>query len=386
MAWSDIIGQQRVKDYLTHVLRARRVAHAYLFVGPEGTGKDAVALELAKVIHCERGGEEACDACSSCLRVRTLNHPDIHFVTALPRGKDEGNDDGPLDKLLEGELRVIQQELRAKGENPYARITIPKANVIKVNSIREVRREASMTTSDRRQRVTILSQAELMNDEAANMLLKTLEEPAGHTMLILTTSKREQLLPTIQSRCQLLRFDPIPEEDLRHALAERRKVQSHQALLTARLAGGSYTRALELLSEDLLQARRDVVQFIRLALSGSILGAFDEVDRIAELKEKGIYRRFLLLLLMWCRDAMVLASGGSVLNEDQQEDLHKFVARFPGADLPRVLAGIERALTLLDRNIHPKLLLFNLILLLRTAVPVDAPMGHPGALVPLENS
>ncbi len=385
MPWSDIIGQLRVKDYFLHVIRSQRLAHAYLFVGPEGSGKDATALELAKVIHCERGGEDACGTCTSCLHVQSMSHPDVQFVTALPRGKDEGNDDGPLDKVAPSDVHLIQEELQAKGADPYHQIVLPRANVIKVSSIREVRRESSMTTSDRRTRVTIISQAERMNDEASNTLLKTLEEPSGETLLILTTARREQILPTIQSRCQVIRFEALTEEEIRTALMERRGVPAGQAEVTARLAGGGFTRAVGLLTEDLLQARRDVVQFVRLALSGSLIGVFDDIDRLVELKEKELYRRFLLLLLMWCRDAMVLMSGGTVINQDQAEDLAKFIAKFPEADLPRVLGGIERALSLLDRNIHPKLLLINLVLLLRSAIPT-APLGHPGSLVSMEAS
>ncbi len=385
MPWSDVIGQSRVKEYFLHVIRSKRLAHAYLFVGPEGSGKDALALELAKVLHCERGGEEACGTCPSCLRILAMGHPDVQFVTALPRGKDEGNDDGPLDKLSVAEVRLVQEEFQTKGKDPYHEIVLPKANVIKVNSIREIRRESSMTTSDRRTRVTIISQAERMNDEASNVLLKTLEEPSGETLLILTTAKREQILPTIQSRCQVVRFESLSEEEIRDALVQRRGVPADQAAITARLAGGGYTRAVGMLTEDLLQARRDVVQFVRFALSNSLVAVFDEIDRIAESKEKELYRRFLLLLLMWCRDAMVLVAGGTIINRDQEDDLGKFITRFPDADLPRVLAGIERALALLDRNIHPRLLFINLVLLLRSAIP-PVPLGHPGSLVPTEIS
>jgi len=383
MPWTDVIGQQRVKNYFLHAFRSNRLAHAYLFVGPEGTGKDAMALEIARVLHCERGGDEACGSCSSCMRLRAMQHPDVRFVMALPRGKDEGNDDAPLDKLSEQEVRLVQEQLRAKGADPYHRIVLPKANVIKVNSIREIRRESPMTTSDRRKRVIIISQAERMNDEAANMLLKTLEEPSGETMLILTTAKSEQILPTIQSRCQVVRFDGLSEDEIRRALIDRRGVDPAEAAMKARLANGGYTRAVDLLSEDVKSLRDEVVGFASKAMSQSIVQVFDAIDQLAELKEKEAYRTFLLLLMMWCRDAMILATGGTIINQDQQDRLRKFLEVFPTADLPRILGGIEQALTLLDRNIYPKLLLLNLVLLLRSAVP-ETPMGHPGGLATTE--
>lgn len=383
MPWNSVIGQQRVKEYFRHAIRSGRLAHAYLFVGPEGTGKDAAALELAKVIHCERGGDESCGECPSCHRMQSMSHPDVHFVTALPRGKDETDDHGPLEKLSPDDIRLVQEEYKAKAEDPYRQIVFPRANVIKVNSIREIRAESSMTTSDRRKRVTIISHAERMNDESSNMLLKTLEEPSDETMFILTTSKREQILPTIVSRCQLVRFDPLGEAEIREALIGRRGVAPENAALTARVAGGGYTRAVELVSENLKEEREQVVQFVRLALTTSMLGVLEEIDRMTEQKDKEPYRRFLQLLLLWCRDAMVLAAGGTIINQDQEEGLGKFVAKFPEADLPRVLAGIDRALALLERNIYPRLLLVNIVLLLRAAVPPQ-PLGHPGGLVPME--
>jgi DNA polymerase-3 subunit delta' len=315
-----------------------------------------------------------------------LRHPDVHLVVPLPRGKDEGNDDGPLDKLTEADVLAVQEQLRLKGGDPYHRVVIPRATVIKVNSIREVRREASMTTSDHRRRVTIVTRAELMNDEAANMLLKTLEEPSGDTMLILTTAHREQLLPTILSRCQLVRFDQLSEREILTALTGRSGVDQAHAAVTARLANGSYTRAVELLSEDLLGLRRDVVQFIRHALTPGAAALLDDVDRLTESKDRELIRRFLLLMIVWFRDAMVLASGGSIINVDQQEDLGKFVARFGTADVPRMLNGLERALSLLDRNVQARLILINIALLTRASVLGETLAGHPGSLTAPESA
>ncbi|HEX9006821.1 MAG TPA: DNA polymerase III subunit delta' [Bacteroidota bacterium] len=380
MAWSQVIGQYRVKDLLLHALRSGRLPHALLFVGPEGVGKDAAALELARTIHCERGGEEACGQCNACRRVALLEHPDVRLVVPLPRGRDESDDDGPLEKLPEADIRAVQEEMRRKGADPYYRVVVPRANVIKVNSIREVRREASMTTSDHRRRVTIISQAEQMQPPAQNMLLKTLEEPAGDTMLILTTAHHDQLLPTIASRCQTVRFDQLSEGELARALVERNGVAPEAAAVTARLADGSYTRAVELLAEDLPALRRDVVQFVRHALSPGAGPLLDDIDRLADSRDRELIRRFLLLMMVWFRDAMVLANGGAVINLDQQEDLRRFVARFGTADLPRILNGAERALTLLDRNVQIRLLLINIALLTRAAVFGDAYQGHPGAL------
>jgi DNA polymerase III subunit delta' len=377
--WPRVIGQRRVKGTLLAARRSGRLPHAYLFYVGEGVGKDAAALELARVLRCEKGGEEACDVCPSCLRMSTMQHPDVHLIIPLPRGSQEKDDDGPLARLTDAEVRVLHEQLRLKGADPYHRIQIPKANVIKVNSIREIRRESSMSTSDNRTRVFIISGADAMNDAAANTLLKTLEEPPGDTMFILTTSHREALLPTILSRCQLVRFDPLTEEEITSALVARGHLDGQRASLLARLAGGSYTRALDLGESDLMARRTEVVDFVRKALGGKPLDLIECVERMAETKERDVHVRFLTLMLLWFRDALVLRHGGEVVNVDQIAELKSFVARFPLADLPRAVADVERSISLVDRYTYIKLVLAQLAVRLRMAVlnPGTARSGIP---------
>ncbi len=368
MIWPRVIGQQRVKQTLLSAIRSGRMPHAYLFHGGEGVGKDAVAIELARVLHCQRSREEACGQCDSCRTITSMQHPDVRLVVALPVGKGEKSDDAPLAKLTEPEIKTIQEEYRAKGENPYHRIAIPRANIIKINSIREVRRESSMSTVQRGRRIFIISEADQMGDEASNTLLKTLEEPSGDTMLILTTSHKDALLPTILSRCQNIRFDPLSEDEIRTALVERNNVEKERATLVARLANGSYTRAEDLLSDDVESERQEVVNFIRHALAPNAPVLIEDVERVADRKDRDLISRFLVMMLMWFRDAMVLSNGGSIINLDQQDDLKRFVGRFPAADLIAVLADVERAISLLERNVYIKLVLIDLAYHLKTHI------------------
>lgn len=363
--WPRVIGQKRVKETLLAARRSGRMPHAYLFYGGEGVGKDAAALELARVLRCEKGGEEACGECSSCLRLGSMQHPDVHLITALPRGSQEKDDDDPMAKLTDAEVRTVQEQLRLKGADPYHRIRIPRANVIKINSIREIRRESSMSTSDNRTRIFIISGADAMNDAAANTLLKTLEEPPGDTMFILTTAHREALLPTILSRCQNVRFDPLTEEEIRLALVARGHLEEPRAALLARLAGGSYTRALELGESDLMEERAEVVEFIRKALGGRTVDLVEAIERMAETKERDVHVRFLTLMLLWFRDALVMRHGGPVINVDQTTELKSFVSRFPGADLTLILKDVEKAISLVDRYTYIKLVFAQLAVRLR---------------------
>lgn len=366
--WNRVLGQRRVKSLLLGAIRSKRLPHAYLFVGNEGVGKDAVALELARTIHCVKKQEEACGECPSCLKMQSLQHPDVMLITALPTGKNEKAEDGPLDKVAAGDMQVIQEQYKLKGENPYHRISIPRANTIKISSIREVRRESAMTTLYDGKRIFIISNADEMGPEASNTILKTLEEPPGDTLLILTTCRPESLLPTIVSRCQVVRFDPLTEEDIRTALVEREGVDQGQATLVARLANGSYVRALQLLQSDINALREDVVLFIRTALANNLVNLSQHIEKLAASKDREFVVRFLSLMLIWFRDAFVLLQGGEIINLDQQDDLQKFTAKFPTADLEQVLTSIDHCICLIDKNGYILLTLLQLAVKLRRAI------------------
>jgi DNA polymerase-3 subunit delta' len=366
--WPRVIGQDRVKRILQAAMRTGRLPHAYLFYGAEGVGKDAMAMELARVLHCERNGTAACGTCPSCERAANGTHPDIRMVVPLPVGKGESADDDPLARLNETDLRAIQEELREKTANPYHRVSVPRATIIKINSIRDVRRESTMSTFDGRRRVYIITPADAMGEEAANTLLKTLEEPSGGCMLILTTSRRDALLPTIVSRCQNIRFDPLSETDLMGALIGRNGLDTETAGFVARLANGSYTAALGLLAEETLQERAFIPSFVRHVLGASVQPFLEDVERFAAARDRAAVERFLSLLLMWFRDAMVMTRGGRIINVDQEEDLRRFTTRFPRADLLRAMADTERALSLVGRNVYIKLILLQLVVQLRRTI------------------
>ena len=116
-----------MKRSLLAAKNSGRMAHAYLFYGAEGVGKDAAALEFARVLRCATGGDEACGVCDSCRRLSGMQHPDVRLIIPLPTGKNEQEGDEPLQKLTEGDVQTVQEQLRLKGENPYHRIQIPRA-------------------------------------------------------------------------------------------------------------------------------------------------------------------------------------------------------------------------------------------------------------------
>ncbi len=204
---------------------------------------------MAKSLNCEKKSSKkdigGCNECASCRQANALQHPNIHLVFPLPRGESETKDDGPLDKLDKKTISKIREEISLKARDPYHKIAIPKSQVIKISSIREVIREQSLSLYQHGSRVVIVMQAEEVGAEAANALLKVLEEPTPGTVFILTSSKRSALLPTIISRCQSVRFDLLSEEEISGALISRHNLAPADAKLKARLANGSYSNAVE---------------------------------------------------------------------------------------------------------------------------------------------
>jgi DNA polymerase-3 subunit delta' len=220
MPFSSIVGHQRPIADLQHAIRADRVHHAWLFAGPAGVGKRLVARTFAKALLCVHNNADACDACTHCLRIEQDQHPDVSEIL------------------------------------PDTSKTRP---TIKIDQIREITRQVSFKPFEGRRRVILIDGAEAMTEEASNALLKTLEEPTGDTLFLLLTPQDRQLLPTIRSRCQLLRFGPLPRADV-HRLLLQRDVHPDTATVAAAFSDGSLGAALLLSLEGALDQRRALVQ------------------------------------------------------------------------------------------------------------------------------
>ncbi|MFZ1082251.1 MAG: DNA polymerase III subunit [Candidatus Kryptoniota bacterium] len=364
MSWDDVIGQHRVKSLLKEILSSGRIPNALLFEGPEGVGKDAMGIELAKALNCERSKTEPCNQCVSCKQANSLQHPNIHLLFALPRGESETKEDGPLDKLDEKTIKKIREEIFLKAQDSYHRIAIPKAQVIKISSIREVIREQSLSLYQHGCRVVIVMQAEEVGTESANALLKVLEEPTPGTVFILTTSKRSALLPTIISRCQSLRFDLLSEEEIFSALTSKHGVASADAKLKARLAGGSYSKAVELLETNTLELRDEALDILRDIAMNNYSQIALRAMKALDSRDTWRVETLLKMLQMWLRDAAVVFFGSrkEVINQDKVDVLEKMVQNFEGKHLVEAASSIDESISQLYGNVNLGLLFVNLLL------------------------
>lgn len=374
MAWSNIIGQSRIKSSLRRAADEGSVAHGYCFWGAAGVGKDAVALEFAKMMNCiaprrDAGGTEACDECKSCRQADRFEHPNIRFIFSLPTGKSASSDreESPLFRLSDDQIKIIREQTELKAADHYYDISIPNAAQIKIASIRDIKKNAAMSAAQNGVRFVIISEADQMTDEAANAFLKTLEEPNGDLKLILTTSRREQLPQTILSRCQQLYFPALSDDEIADALEVRRGAKSEDARLMAAFGQGSYSRACEFISEDMHRSRHDIIDALRAALKRSEFrtALLHHVESLAGEKDRSRMEIMFSLLLMWLRDAYEMSVAGEsavITNVDQRQSIERFVAAFPEAPFNDMAVAVEEAAESVRRNVDRRLVLLSVLL------------------------
>jgi DNA polymerase III subunit delta' len=382
MSWNNIIGQNRVKSILKGIISNKRLPNAFLFFGNEGIGKDAVAIQIAKILNCSavnitgdnkliKDDIDSCDECENCLKFNKLRHPNLKMVFALPRGKNEkDHDDAPLDKLTGSEIEEIKDEIHKKSLNYYHRINVTGAREIRIISLREVKKLSSLSTTEGYYKVFLITNADELNTEAANSFLKLLEEPPEKTLFILTTSRKENILPTIVSRCQDLYFDDLSMEEIEHGLKTFFKFDEKKSRMLAQLSGGSFSRALKLTDDSFNEMRNNVVSFLRLILSNKFKEIYDEIDNILNEKDKIKTQIFLSMLLLWMRDLFLVREGLSekIVNMDQKDSLESFNSRLPGADIFSSVDSIEEAIKLVERNVNLQIIFYSLIISLRKSI------------------
>ena len=373
MRWSSILGQERVAQMLQRCIVEHRVPQALLLTGREGAGTIALALAFARTVNCRtphlsNHGVAPCEACSSCIQSASLQHTNIKLIMALPAGKADTEED-VADDVLES-LRDI---IGAVAEDPYTRVRLPNASMIRIGQIREVKRMLSLSAAQEGRRVVIIVNAEEMNVEASNAFLKTLEEPHDDVTIIMTTSRPERLLQTIVSRCQELIVPPLSDEIVIKTLVARGLCSEDEASLVAPFAEGDIQRAADFVSEDVRTLRTSALALLRSALRGKDYrnALSDAAAEIGDERSKAKAEATLSLLAVWLRDAYALALGGPdvrLVNADDRSALEKFAAAFGSADLLSVITVIERAARDIQRNTSITLTLLTAMMDIRVII------------------
>jgi DNA polymerase-3 subunit delta' len=340
-----LIGHHWVRQVLENAARAGRVRHAYLFRGPARVGKSTAARWFAARLNCEEA-QPPCGRCSDCRRIFQGRHPDVRSLQAAADRED-----------------TLGVPIEVEATSP----TRTAARALSIDQIRALQHDAALTPNEARWKVYVVGGAEAMSLPAANALLKTLEEPTSRVVVILTVSDADELLPTIVSRCQSLRFGLVPINEIATALVAEHGCSSEKASLLAHLSGGRPGWALGALADETVLAERANQQDELLEL---IKGGYRERLALAENVASGYSRdpnavqRALATWRVWYWDVLLLQRGCPelVTNVDRRERLEQ-LARSTSVDGNAEFVGrIGDAALQLAQNVNPRLALENLLI------------------------
>jgi DNA polymerase-3 subunit delta' len=304
-----IIGHDFQKRILKRVAVQGLVSHSYLFSGPDGIGKKLVATEFAKLVNCKNTDSDNngdC-SCSSCVKIDKGIHPDVIYV----------------------EFEGVKS--------------------IKVEQIREGVEEILFLKSfEGKYKIVIVDEAHRMSSGAQNAFLKTLEEPPPNSVIILITSNPDSLLPTIRSRCQLIRFSPLPEQLILGELEKSGELTSQQALICAKLSRGSLGRALAL-DRDTLQWRKELIQFLLHLKPHSairVIGLAEYMPLSSSSEDMGKMTLTFEFVSLWLRDLLLIKTGGDedlITNIDMLEESRQFAEILQIQKITDMMGAVESA-------------------------------------------
>ena len=316
---NELVGNKQVKDTLGRLIVAGRVPNALLFTGPEGVGKKQFALELARNLVCTKKLEHAaCRACAACKRALEFSIP------VFEKGDDS--------------KQVFFSQ------HPDVGMVLPFRRNLNVDAIRALERESQFMPYEAEARVFIIEDADKMNDAASNALLKTLEEPPPTSHIILIAARADTLLPTIRSRCQTVRFGPVPFDELESFLINTHEFSPEDAALAARVSGGSVGRAIQIVPASFRTQRSLMLGVIRAAVEGDrreLLAASEEMNAAISKDE---YEEKLSILQVLVHDMWLLrnaANENAILNIDIKPDLAELGASTTSQTLSGWLEEIE---------------------------------------------
>ncbi len=310
--FDTIIGHEQTIEHLQTAIRLGKVSHAYLIQGPEGSGKRMLADAFAETLQCETGGENACGQCHSCHQAESGNHPDIVYVTH------------------------------------------EKPNLISVAEVREqIVGDMSIRPYNGKYKVYIVENAEKMNPQAQNALLKTLEEPPEYGVILLLTNNASALLDTIRSRCVLLNLKMVSDEQIEEYLMTNLQVPDYQAKLCTAFAQGSIGKAKELASSDYFQEiRQSALGIIRRAKEMDIADLASAVRGIQTYKVS--MHDYLDILAVWYRDVLYFKAtreADSLIFKDQLQLIRQAASTSSYEGIEAILKALETAKTRLDANV-----------------------------------
>jgi DNA polymerase III delta' subunit len=315
MGFKNVIGNSGVKKILHRALKQKKLPNSILLTGPAGIGKKRTALVVAKAMNCLKKTSDACEECTHCKAINNGNFPDVMVIS-------------------------------------------PVKDVLKIDQMRLLKETAYLKPMSGKKRVFIVIEAEKMNDEASNSLLKILEEPPPFSHIILVTPNPYRIIPTLKSRCQMFQFSPIPKEEIQKALVAK-GFQPERAHILSLQVDGNLKQALSL-EWDEVQSQRKQAWHLFLALqkrekAAQLLKQFSQPRAV--IREE--LERTLEILASFCRDVILIKEEAEIdflLNPDFEQDLREVAQSIPLEQAMNFLSKIDFAISALPRNLNVNIL------------------------------
>ena len=366
MRFADIIGQQAIKEQLTELVHHNRLSHALLFIGKEGNGALPLAIAFAQYMVCERSHgplamshePDSCGACPACMKAEQLAHPDIHYsyptVTKKPGEKPKATDFiaewREFIKLNPyGNSFDWIEQIKEK-ENSQGKITSAECD--------DIIRKLSLKSFESVYKVLVLWMPEELEKEG-NKLLKIIEEPPPNTLFILVTENAELMLPTIVSRCQLIRIPALDDIEIEQALINRNKTEPVIARQIAGVSEGNYREAMQLVQhaeEDWQSLLREWLNAILKTGPVSQAKWVEEISRLGREKQKQFLRYFNHLLGQAIRQRIV-GSGQWAVSKGSEQDFAERLNKIAGIEQQQaILEELDKASYYIERNANAKML------------------------------
>ena len=366
MRFADVIGQQALKEHLARSVDSGRISHAQLFTGISGAGTLPLAVAYAQYIHCRnRQGGDSCGVCPSCKQIEALSHPDLHFI--FPVNK-QGKKSGEVVISTAREFVDLWREMWDKSGGYFSprdwfdAMNLGKTlkGVISAKESEEIIRRLGFKSFESEYKIMIIWLPETMNEEAANRILKILEEPMGKTLFILVSERSDLLLSTITSRTQEVAVPRLSVADLL-PIAQQSQTDATKAQNIARLAAGDLLELRRLLGEaDDTIARENFEAFcslMRLSYNDKHLELMNWADEVAQLsreRQRGMLSDFSRLL----REAFMLHAGlerVSYLWGEEADFCRKFAPFIGSQNIEPIIEQIESVVRQINQNGNPRI-------------------------------